>query len=157
MAVRDNDRTKEVIRNINLLERGYVVIGVIGNDKHKNDDEMTVLGIANIHEFGYIGLDKNGNKVNIPERSFIRASFDGAVKDLDKFIPYVDMAVRGELSAEALYHAIGNECVSYIQEYIRNLKEPPNAPSTIKQKGSSSPLIDTGQLLDSITYEVRFD
>jgi len=31
----------------------------------------------------------------------------------------------------------------------------PNAPSTIAKKGSSVPLIDTGALLNSITYEVR--
>lgn len=32
---------------------------------------------------------------------------------------------------------------------------PPNAPSTIKAKGSSTPLIDTGALRASITYVVR--
>jgi len=31
----------------------------------------------------------------------------------------------------------------------------PNAPSTIAQKGSSKPLIDTGSMLNSITYAVR--
>lgn len=31
----------------------------------------------------------------------------------------------------------------------------PNAPSTIKQKGSDRPLIDTGQLRNSVTYVVR--
>ena len=31
----------------------------------------------------------------------------------------------------------------------------PNAPSTIAKKGSSKPLIDTGALLNSITYELR--
>lgn len=32
---------------------------------------------------------------------------------------------------------------------------PPNAPSTIKRKGSDRPLIDTGALRQSITYVVR--
>lgn len=31
----------------------------------------------------------------------------------------------------------------------------PNAPSTIRRKGSSTPLVDTGSLLGSITYAVR--
>jgi len=31
----------------------------------------------------------------------------------------------------------------------------PNAPATIARKGSSTPLIDTGALLNSITYEIR--
>ncbi len=32
---------------------------------------------------------------------------------------------------------------------------PPNAPATIKQKGSDKPLIDTGELRKSITYVVK--
>ena len=31
----------------------------------------------------------------------------------------------------------------------------PNAPSTIARKGSSVPLVDTGSLLNSFTYEIR--
>ena len=41
-----------------------------------------------------------------------------------------------------------------LQRQIVLLKEPPNAPSTIKAKGSSNPLLDTGVLLGSATYRV---
>jgi len=34
---------------------------------------------------------------------------------------------------------------------------PPNAPSTIKAKGSSEPLIDTGAMRKAITYVIRED
>lgn len=156
-VIKDIDRSKKFVDNIYKLTRGYILIGIIGEDKHKSDDEMTVLGIANIHEFGFDGLDKNGNRVNIPERSFIRASYDENIVNFTKYDKYVERCLTGEMTADALFKMIGEDSVSIIQEYIRNLKEPANAPSTIRQKGSSSPLIDTGQLLDSITYEVRFD
>ena len=42
-----------------------------------------------------------------------------------------------------------------IQENIRELKRPANADSTIKKKGSSNPLIDTGAMRQAVnTIEV---
>jgi hypothetical protein len=43
-----------------------------------------------------------------------------------------------------------------VQETIRNAKSwaVPNAPETIEQKGSSSPLIDTGRMVGAVRYEV---
>ena len=40
------------------------------------------------------------------------------------------------------------------QNYIIKLREPPNSKKTIKEKGSSNPLIDTGQMMQSVTSEV---
>ena len=39
-------------------------------------------------------------------------------------------------------------------DYLTDLKTPPLAESTIRRKGSSNPLIDTGQLRSSITWQV---
>jgi hypothetical protein len=41
-----------------------------------------------------------------------------------------------------------------IQQRIAGGIEPPNAPATIARKGSSTPLIDTGQLRSSVTGKV---
>ena len=41
-----------------------------------------------------------------------------------------------------------------IQDQIRAMQDPPNAPATIKRKGSDSPLQDTDKMLDSVDYEV---
>jgi hypothetical protein len=40
-----------------------------------------------------------------------------------------------------------------VRKAIRDLDSPPNAESTIKAKGSSNPLIDTGQMINSIRWE----
>ena len=38
--------------------------------------------------------------------------------------------------------------------HIRNGNWVPNAPATIRRKGSDRPLIDTGQLVNAVEYEV---
>ena len=42
-----------------------------------------------------------------------------------------------------------------IAREITNLKEPPNAESTILKKGSSNPLIDTGDMRKSVKWKLR--
>lgn len=49
---------------------------------------------------------------------------------------------------------VGAVAVGKVQEFMTNLSTPANAPSTIAKKGSSSPLIDTGNLRQSVTYSV---
>ena len=52
------------------------------------------------------------------------------------------------------YNLLGQTCVNTIQTYIRDLSSPANSGLTVANKGSSSPLVDTGRLLGSIDYEV---
>ena len=42
------------------------------------------------------------------------------------------------------------------KKYIRDLKYPPNAPMTIRQKGSSNPLIDKGNMINAIDFRGAF-
>jgi hypothetical protein len=49
---------------------------------------------------------------------------------------------------------VGAVAVGKVQEFMTNLSTPANAPSTIAKKGSSNPLIDTGNLRQSVTYSV---
>lgn len=50
----------------------------------------------------------------------------------------------------AMTHAAGR-----LQKQIIDLRRPPNAPTTIKRKGSTNPLVDTGLLTRSVTWRVR--
>ena len=50
---------------------------------------------------------------------------------------------------------VGSFVASLISKKIVDIKSPPNSPKTIEDKKSSNPLIDTGQLKNSITWEVN--
>ncbi|WP_252715295.1 hypothetical protein [Acinetobacter junii] len=49
---------------------------------------------------------------------------------------------------------LGMQAAADVQMYMVNGKFAPLKAKTIKRKGSSKPLIDTGQLRQSITYKV---
>jgi phage gpG-like protein len=102
--------------------------------------------IAATHEFG---------AGNIPERSFLRvplrANQDAYAAIFKRGLPQV---ISGQLTAGQIMEQVGARAAADSQEAISAGIAPPNAPSTIARKGSSKPLIDTGRLRQSITYEV---
>ena len=55
---------------------------------------------------------------------------------------------------DAMLHQLGNWYRDVQRAHIRNGNWVPNAPATIRRKGSDRPLIDTGQLVNSVEYEV---
>lgn len=50
---------------------------------------------------------------------------------------------------------MGEDIQGAIKQSINELESPPLAPSTIKAKGFSKPLIDTSHMINSVGYEVK--
>ena len=124
-----------------------VKVGVLAKDGGKihADGDLTTAAIAAIHEFG-LG--------NVPERSWLRGYIDQNRIEIDRMMRLTAAKVaRGMPKALALKQ-LGVWLQAQIQKRIADGIDPPNAPSTIAQKGSSKPLIDTGQLRSSISHEV---
>ena len=109
-------------------------------------EPATVLDVAIFNEFG---------TDTIPERSFLRGWFDESEKGLrDDAGKMMQSVIHGQRTRDQILELLGQRSVGQIQERIASGIEPDNAPSTIRQKGSSTPLVDTGVLRSSITYEV---
>jgi hypothetical protein len=62
--------------------------------------------------------------------------------------------LRGETSTGTVVRKLGILAQGDIQDEITNLRSPANARATIKAKGSSNPLIDTGEMRQAVTYKV---
>lgn len=50
---------------------------------------------------------------------------------------------------------VGEGIKGQLQQSIRDLKSPPNAPSTIARKGFDDPLIESAHMLNSVDFEVK--
>lgn len=122
-----------------------VMVGV-PNSAGSYEDGVHTATVAAIQEYG----SANGN---IPERSFLRSGVTDSepqVKKLyEKMIPE---AIDKDLDIRTIQSLVGELVVGRIVERISEGIDPANSPETIKRKGSSTPLIDTGHLRQSITY-----
>lgn len=96
----------------------------------------------------------NFGTINTPERPFMSNAFDD---NRSKYIEALKVSapkiMRGEVEVGQVAAKLGTVFADDIRQEIVDLDTPPNAPSTIKQKGSSNPLIDTGQMKNSVTYQ----
>jgi len=67
----------------------------------------------------------------------------------------VQQVVLGKKEATDVLELVGMQAAADIQTKISSIYSPPNAPSTIKRKGSAKPLIDTGYMLASVSSAVN--
>lgn len=121
-----------------------------GPKKSKKDGKqaqsVTVAQVAAWNEFGTI---------HMPARPFMKQT---VTENKEKFGEMLKLAgqevLQGTDTTEAL-NKVGVVAKALMQKQIDEGSFAPNAPSTIKMKGSSKPLIDTGQMRQSVNYVVR--
>lgn len=150
MSIKDTDKGyRDLTRRVFGMQSEQVIrVGIFADDGSKQyEDGQTVADIANVHEFG-LG--------HVPQRSFIRAYFDGnEVKLKENVVKLLESVVAGKRTKEQVLEILGARIVGEIQQRISKGISPPLKKQTIDRKGSSKPLIDTGQLRASITYDVN--
>lgn len=92
----------------------------------------------------------------VPPRPFLEP---GIEKHLDLVESGMKAALQDVLDGgdgRAQRERLGATMAAKVQAYFQEDNGwPPNAPSTIKKKGSAQPLVDTGALRQSITYIIR--
>lgn len=128
--------------------------------------------LAGIHEYGCdipvtpkmraflhsqgLHLKDSTTVIRIPERSFLRNGHD---ENIDRVMTQTNRAISqvlaGKMSVDDMLDLCGQQLATAIKTYMRDLSDPANHPYTVEQKGSSNPLIQTGGLLESITWKVE--
>jgi len=156
-------RLKQTIKRAEQLNRMQLVVGIPNNENSRtNSDGITNAELGIIHEFG---VPERG----IPERSFLRSTVSEESENLGR-LGNMQIAefLEGNTSAHDAFATIGVYLQGQIVEKITDGEFQPNTAETTRRKlapvkdkkkrrapDANKPLIDTGQLRASITYEVR--
>lgn len=95
--------------------------------------------------------------IKIPERSFLRAGLIDGGGEFAKFIAKgLESYTKSKKPIDNdFFEKLGTQASNMVKDYMTNGTFTPLSLATIRKKGSSKPLIDTGALRQSITYEVR--
>lgn len=150
--------TKKILKDIDFrkfdelkrrLMTGKRAVNVGIPEGPKEEDGTPVAMIAAVHEYG---APEHG----IPERPFLLVAIQ---KNRQKYvrlnrINLVKM-LHGQMDEGQALGQLGEMAKGDVQLEIRNGDFTPLNPATIKRKGSSRPLIDTGQMVQSIAWELR--
>jgi phage gpG-like protein len=146
LTYKDNDLgLKDLKKRLKEFKRSTIKVG-IQNNAGINKGKRIVDYAAN-NEFGVLG--------HIPERSFIRSTADKNKNWADEIDnAYISVIDKGQRPLAAIAR-VGIIARDAIVQTITDGVRPENSPFTIKKKGSSKTLIDTGVLRKSIQY--KFD
>lgn len=93
------------------------------------------------------------DEVHIPPRPFLRYTFDHYLDNWTELA--ADLAFKvfvGEINYQDVFPVLGDAVVEDIKRTIKEFSEPQNAPLTIANKGFDDPLIEKGELRDSIHW-----
>ena len=157
------DLTKKMTASAESLNGAKVHVGVLAGEHQ---------WLAAIHEYGckipvtpkmraylhHIGvhLKESTTEIIIPERSFLRAGYDqnrdDVLKAAEKVLPDV---LIGTLSEDQYLELVGMTLRDAIKEYAVDLKEPPKKPWPARDPAKNNPLIETGDMVNGIEYEVE--
>jgi len=149
-----------ILDKIKQLEKMSVTIGIHGMEGEQKklvrkvpaykkaakgqreavDSNLTVAQVAFWNEFG---------TRRIPSRSFLRSVFMKKNREITLAANRILMN-----DPDKFYPMIGQFVLSQVKLQIANNIPPPLKPETIRRKGSSTALVDTGQLRNALTYKV---
>lgn len=99
---------------------------------------------------------KNNFGIGVPRRDFMTP----ATKKWKKFFDESLIKIKKELESETVdvdkfLNMMGQKGADIISQEIIALRTPPNSPVTIARKGSSNPLVDSGDMSRSTTWQIR--
>lgn len=110
-------------------------------------DGTPVAYVATIHEFG---------TARIPARPFMRpAVSDNGQQWLEQLADGAKASLTGGPPPASVLELVALGAAANVAEKIVAVTSPPLSPATVARKGSSKPLVDTGQMLQSVTGKVE--
>lgn len=132
-----------------LQSATYAGVDTYKNDPIDKQDENEQKWVA---EVAYNNNYGNG----VPARPFFTAVVEKEAES-EKYWDLLEVAYDNGMPFYQAMELIGTEMKQDIQRSIIDWKTPPNSPATIKRKGSSNPLVDTGHMGDSVSYELKYN
>lgn len=143
--IRGGDKWKKILASVSA--QGLALrIGILEGSTGQDGEPIAPYAFKN--EYGF---------ENIPARPFMRHT----VRDKEKgwqagFVKSMAGKTTQSGAAERSLRLLGEAAVSDIQGTIRKGMAPPNSAATIARKGPGKPpLIDTGDMIKSLSYEVE--
>lgn len=117
-----------------------IVVGIVGTS------DSDVIKIAHAHEYG---------TGKLPERSFIRASFDADQQKLGEITTgALNKMLSGQITPDAAANSIGAQAAQLVQNFIDENRVKP--PSNFSKKTQHTTLYETGtHIRDRIAYKVE--
>lgn len=135
---------KRYFAELEKLSRRKVKVGFQSDQAY--EDGTTLPQVAAYNELG---------TSDMPARPFMKQSFENHGDELQAACDDVNATISNGGSCEDGLNRLGVFLVGLVQDEIVEGGFAPNAPSTVKKKGSAQPLIDTSTMRGSVKFVIE--
>lgn len=143
---------QELRREIDKLRAGgFVTVGIHEDTGNHPDAGISNAQLGALLNFGNPHNTLFGRPAPIPPREWLIPGVESATPDI---LDVIASGIETGAPMNQTLEQVGAFAVGAVQTYMTELRDPPNAPYTIEQKGSDNPLINTGSLRGSVAYKV---
>lgn len=142
-----------------------ILVGIPADATNEKDGEtFYIADIAYLQNYGSYSEEEKRNYTTeeakksgkIPPRPFGSTLMDNYGTEIKKFYNKdVGDSLKGKRPMKQALNRIGFIAAGKMKQNLSAGKWEPNAESTIKKKGSSQPLIDTGEMRRAITWVLK--
>ncbi len=142
------------IQRFALKSNVEILVGFPSGLMHTSVDKKT--GESKTEETAELAKRLSFGDAITPARPFLDDGIESKKETL--MAEFKEQASKVQNDEKANWDKVGTMAVGAIQEFVRGdyyRSNVPNAPETIKQKGSDHPLIDTAAMLNATTFIVQ--
>jgi hypothetical protein len=145
---KDVDHSQEFVRNLSQMKGVAIKAGITKRvaQLQSRKGKEKVVNYAFFNEFG---------TKHIPERSFLRTTFDDKESSWFNTISNrAEIVITENNGASKITQELGRIMKEAIRGKITSRVPPPNSEATLRQKEGNITLIDTGLMYRVIDFEV---
>jgi len=135
----------------NVQKKRHVQVGLFGGDGSYESEDGSSVTVAEVGFYNEFGTNKN------PERPFMRRTVIEQKKEIKRLSRVLAKKVeQGHMTIDIGLGSLGEKVSGFIKKTIIAVDSPIESPMTLaKKKGVSNPLIDSSQMLNSVTHQVK--
>lgn len=157
----DTKELKRVVRELNKVDKTEVDFGWINGKKYPMNDPaksrrgVYIASIAFMNEKGHYTINNQGRTIYVPARPYVQQSLHDVWFLADSMTMVLENVFEGKPYRNVL-NFIGQDMVDNIKKSVSKQNFKKLHPKTINIKNSSTQWVDSGRMLDNITYKVTY-
>ena len=157
----DTKELKRVVRELNKVDKTEVDFGWINGKKYPMNDPAVsrrgvyIASIAYMNEKGHYSINNEGNVIYVPARPYVQQSLHDVWFLADSMTMVLENLFDG-VEYRSVLKFIGQDMVDNIKKSVSKQNFKKLHRKTINIKNSSTQWVDSGRMLDNITYKVTY-
>jgi len=157
----DTKELKSIVRELNKLDKTEVDVGWINGKKYPTSDPAVsrrgvyIASIAYMNEKGHYTINNDGKVIYTPARPYVQQALHDVWFLADSMAMVLENLFDGKPYKNVL-NFIGQDMVDNIKKSVSKQNYQKLHRKTINIKNKSTQWVDSGRMLDNITYKVTY-